>query len=274
MPCGIAKSFFRFFSVLWLWRSTPFSPSVPAFDSQERRRREKFELLLDEALYLLHDDGVWVGISDNTSTMTMDVPESQKIYGNVYTWTWSVGSRSSKTSTLPCYLMTFLDCSLIGAYLVPSSGNGSFINGALFGDSRTHLVKRVNLCSASRMFMNDCFRNYVKSVVNFLLQPDSNHLEYPLIASGELPVVEGVKSSMQNFCFYQICKSCYKLWSDVDVFVEIDGIIHALPAAPNCHCSVNTELADGDNGLQQHVPQNLGPWYSVWKVFLYAPREW
>ena len=66
---GIAKSFSHLSSLLLFSRGTAFSPSVFAFDFQERRHREKFELLLDEALYLVR-----VGIGGNTSTMSMDVP--------------------------------------------------------------------------------------------------------------------------------------------------------------------------------------------------------
>ena len=45
-----------------------FALCVFAFDYQERRRCEEIGLLLDEALYLLLDDGVRVGIGDNAHT--------------------------------------------------------------------------------------------------------------------------------------------------------------------------------------------------------------
>ena len=48
---------------------------------------------------------------------------------------------------------------------------------------------------------------------------------------------------------------CYELERDVDALVKIDGVIRTVAAAPNCHCSVRTELV-----------AQLGPRCKIWKV--------
>ena len=69
MPLGMAKSSFRFSSLMLFSRDSIFSPFMFASEYQERPRREKFELLLDVAMYLLLDDGVRFCTGEFSSTV-------------------------------------------------------------------------------------------------------------------------------------------------------------------------------------------------------------
>ena len=130
------------------------------FDCKERRRREEFELLLDEALYLLLGMGdkpstltedIPDVMGDKPSTLTKDIPEVTYLRQCIH-WTSSVCSRSSNASTLPFFLQkkNFLGLITHGNCFCPSCGKFPH-------DSRTCLVKHdINALRARSSSTTSC----------------------------------------------------------------------------------------------------------------------
>ena len=146
LPFEISKRFCGLPSFLLFIRRFTVSPSSFSFDHHERRSREKFELLLRVALYLICDDGILV-VSKNTSAVAVDVTGCQCLLWQWVHWVSFVRSRSSHASTLPCSLMTLLARSLMSVNHLPPSGNNSCTNSSFFEFS----VFRINTMNSSRL---------------------------------------------------------------------------------------------------------------------------
>ena len=70
---GVSESSLGFPSFLLFIRKSKISPSSFAAHHEERRSREKFEFLLQVALYLIFDDGILVALNKNTSAFAAEV---------------------------------------------------------------------------------------------------------------------------------------------------------------------------------------------------------
>ena len=145
-PFEISKSFCGLPLLLLFIRRFALSPSSFSFDHDERRSREKFELLLHVALYLICDGRDPGGHQEYVRSGSRCHRMSMSLWPWVH-WISSERSRSSHASTLPCSLMTLLAWSPMGVnYLLPS-GNNSCTNSSFFEYS----VFRINTMNSSQL---------------------------------------------------------------------------------------------------------------------------